>query len=347
MSKKILHIGHCDKFIPPFIDFVRENFNFECHEFMLSKGGFEYNIKDYQNIKLIGNSRIARRYHYLQVIFKMHSADKIILHGLFDIKIVKILFYFPWLLKKCYWVMWGGDLYTYQLGERNKSWYKREVFRQRVIKNMGFIVCYTDGEYVLAQEWYKTRAQHIKCFAYTSNLFVRAKTIEKKSSTINILIGNSADPTNKHLDVFNELKEFNIQNIKVYTPLTYGCKVHAEAVIKSGFKLFGSKFHPLTEHMCKEDYLDFLSRIDIAIFHHNRQQAMGNIRVLLGMGKKVYMKKNLTSTQTLNNDGITTFILEEFNLDPFFKESKKNIETVQEIFSIENLKSSLNVIFNE
>ena len=345
MSKKILHIGHCDKFIPPFIDFVRENFNFECHEFMLSKGGFEYNIKDYQNIRLIGHGSLARRYHYLQLIIKMHSADKIILHGLFDIKIVKILFYFPWLLKKCYWLVWGGDLYAYQLGERNKSWYKREVFRQRVIKNMGHFVIYTKGDYELAKSWYGASGPLIRCFYYTSNLYSPLLMPREARKTIYILLGNSADPTNNHLEVFDKLRGYKDQDILIYTPLTYGSNAYAKKIINKGTEIFGAKFKPITEHMQKDDYLNFLSQIDIAIFNHNRQQAMGNIRTLLGMGKKVYMKPELTSTKTLHDDGIKTFSLEHFDLNYRFSDSRKNIETIKRIFSVENLKCGLIEIF--
>ena len=38
--------------------------------------------------------------------------------------------------------------------------------------------------------------------------------------------------------------------------------------------------------MNNKDYIQFLNQIDIAVFNHNRQQAMGTIRSLLGMGKK-------------------------------------------------------------
>lgn len=47
-------------------------------------------------------------------------------------------------------------------------------------------------------------------------------------------------------------------------------------VIIKGKELFGEKFIPLTEFMTFEKYLEFLGSIDIAIFAHKRQQAMGN-----------------------------------------------------------------------
>lgn len=31
---KILHIGGCDKSLPPFIELIKENFDFDQHEFL-------------------------------------------------------------------------------------------------------------------------------------------------------------------------------------------------------------------------------------------------------------------------------------------------------------------------
>ena len=45
-------------------------------------------------------------------------------------------------------------------------------------------------------------------------------------------------------------------------------------------------------------YLEFLGKIDIAIFNHRRQQGFGNAITLLGLGKKVY----LNSVSTLNGE---------------------------------------------
>src|SRR5690606_29664970 len=151
----------------------------------------------------------------------------------------------PWLLKKCYWVIWGGDLYAYKLSSRNIKWYIKEFFRRPVIKHMGHIVCYTKGELLLARKWYATKAKYIKCFCYTSNLFIPNKPIEKNSSSINILVGNSADPTNNHIEVLEYLKQFKIQNINIYTPLTYGNKIYAKSVINKGIEIFGDKYYPL------------------------------------------------------------------------------------------------------
>lgn len=345
MPKKILHIASCDKFIPPFIEFVKENFDFDEHRFLLTNGMSEKFLIDSQNIELSGKTKYLKLKHYFKVLTKMHEADKIILHSLFDMRVVQILFFTPWLLKKCYWLIWGGDLYIHKLAEKNWKWQLKEFFRRPVIKRMGCFVTYTKGDYELAKSWYKPSGPLIRCFYYTSNLYNPLSIDREERKTIYVLVGNSADPTNNHLEVFDKLSIYKDRDILIYAPLTYGDNVYAKKVIHEGTEIFGSKFKPITDHMHKDDYMYFLSQIDIAVFNHNRQQAMGNIRTLLGMGKKVYMKPDLTSTRTLHEDGIKTFSLEQFDLDYEFPNSEKNIETIKRIFSVEKLRYDLNEIF--
>ncbi len=346
MSKKILHVGICDKFIPPFIEFVRENFSFEDHEFMLSKGGFEDELKLSNNIKVIGNNSVARRYHYLQVILKIHLADKIILHGLFDKKIVKILFYFPWLLKKCYWVMWGSDLYIYENQEKNKSWRKKEFYRRPIIKRMGHLVTYIPGDVDLARKWYGAKGQYHECLMYLSNTYKALDAPSNKSDIVNIQIGNSADSSNNHFDILYKLLLFKDQNIKIYAPLSYSDETHAKKVIKKGKELFGDKFIPLTEFMPFEGYLSFLGSIDIAIFNHKRQQAMGNAITLLGLGKTVFIRNDTTQWKFFQDKGINvhdTNALHGLSLSA--EENDENITKIREYFSEHTLKRQLLELF--
>jgi hypothetical protein len=211
---------------------------------------------------------------------------------------------------------------------------------------MGHLVTYIEGEYDNAKLWYATKGKHHSCFFYPSNLYRELSKIEKSTGT-NILIGNSADPSNNHFEVFGMLEVSKDQDIKIYTPLSYGNQGYAKQVINEGKKRFGAKFVPLTEHLPFDVYLELLGKIDIAIFNHQRQQAMGNIRILLGYGKKVFMNQKLTSAQSLKKDGIKTFCLDNISLNTEFEESKSNIELVKKIYSEERLSKDWREIFSE
>lgn len=345
MAKKIVHIASGEKFIPPFIDFVKNNFNFNDHEFLLTKGMAQASLTLANNITLlVKGTRIARLKHYFQILVKMHQADKVILHSLADITIVKILFFTPWLLKKCHWIIWGGDLYVYELGNRNRRWKVREVFRRPVIKNMGHLVSYVEGDIDLARKWYGAKGTYKESIMYLSNTYREFNAPKSSSNTINIQLGNSANSSNNHIEMLEKLLPFKDQDICIYAPLSYSDQNHAKKVIAIGKKIFGHKFVALTEFMPFEEYLAFLGKIDIAIFNNSRQQAMGNIITLLGMGKTVYIRSDTTQWQLFKNKNIKVYDVNDLHsLKNHYHQD--NIDTVKRYFSTDNLRTQLSELF--
>jgi dTDP-N-acetylfucosamine:lipid II N-acetylfucosaminyltransferase len=108
----------------------------------------------------------------------------------------------------------------------------------------------------------------------------------------NILIGNSADPSNNHLDIFYKLSKLDLQNKKVYVPLSYGGNENYKLkVIEIGTQLFGDKFHPLTDFMSLVDYNNILLSCGTLIFNHIRQQGVGNIIIMGHLGAKIFLNK--------------------------------------------------------
>lgn len=312
----ILHVCVLDKFIAPFYGFMKENFDdFDSlHLFYISGDRYQskYQAPEGKNIYFASShSRVKR---YLWLIKKMRCADKVILHGLFDIRAVQILALSPWLLKKCYWVIWGGDLYEYQLGSRGTRWLWNEIFRRIVIRRMGHFITHIKGDYELAQKWYGAKGEWHECFMYPSNLYKEYDLPYKQGGSINILVGNSADPGNNHLEIFKKLEPYKKENIKIFCPLSYGLSGYARTIEKVGKEMFGDKFVPLLEYMPFEKYLEMLGQVDMAVFAHKRQQAMGNTITLLGLGKKVFMRRNVTSWALFESLGVKIFDLEYFGL---------------------------------
>ncbi len=58
-------------------------------------------------------------------------------------------------------------------------------------------------------------------------------------------------------------------------------------VISRGEEWFGDKFVPMTDFMSFEQYLEVFKSLDVAIFNHRRQQAMGHTIMLFSIGKTV------------------------------------------------------------
>lgn len=349
MDKKILHVCNLDKFIPPFIDFVEENFDLDEHLFWLNCDHKLYPVEQASSVYKVQKGKINKIRGYLKLVKQMHQAEKIILHGLFNTKVVLLLWVMPWLLKKCYWGIWGGDLYRYQLGKKDYKWHVREFFRRPVIKQMGHLVTYIPGDVELARQWYGAQGKYCECLMYLSNMvnpevLKETEQNNKYAGQLSVLVGNSADPSNNHLEALEKLLPYREQDVKIYVPLSYGDQGYAQKVIEQGSDWFGDKFVPITSFMTFDKYLSFLKGIDIAIFNHKRQQAMGNMITLLGLGRKVYIRSDVTPWAFFKEKGIKVY--DVANIDLLKPElNQENQERVENYFSYKNYKKQLVELF--
>lgn len=124
----------------------------------------------------------------------------------------------------------------------------------------------------------------------------------------NILIGNSADPANNHVDVFKKLSGFDLGDRKVYVPLSYaGDQAYKAFVMQKGQEYLGDCFVPLTDFMKLEDYNQIIASCGFVIFNHIRQQGTGNIIAMGAMGAKIFMNPQSPAFQFYKVLGIEIF----------------------------------------
>lgn len=345
-SPKILHVMHFDKFISPFVDFVEDHFeDFERHIFFCFGEEHRFPVRRRTNTKFESDFRTPRQ-AYLDLVRQMNMSHKIIFHGLFNHRVIRLLAVQPWLFRKSYWVIWGGDLYRSRHSERNWNSCVQEVFRRFVIRRIGHLVSATDGDIGLARKWYRANGQHHDCFVYTSNLYKELPIPSKFDEPTQILLGNSADPDNEHFEALRILEPHKDADIRIYAPLSYGDPNHALAVAVAGTKLFGKKFIALMDFMPLDSYLELLAKIDIAVFNHRRQQGVGNIVTLLGLGKKVYLRSDTTTWGMLNSIGVQIYDTVNFDLQPIDTLTmEQNRMAIREHFSEGTLVNQLTHLF--
>ncbi|WP_404401758.1 TDP-N-acetylfucosamine:lipid II N-acetylfucosaminyltransferase [Idiomarina seosinensis] len=347
----ILHIAKLDKFIPPFIKFTNDNFPPEDHEFYLYGDESRYKVNHAHNVIFNRKGGILGTLYYLRLIPKLIRSRKIVIHGLFDGWLVMLLALMPFVLNKCYWVVWGGDLYKYQTPKLTLKAKTKELIRAFVIKRLGHLVTYIPGDVELARKWYGAKGLYHECLMYLSNIVETSLSNDsgstmKNKSTVNILVGNSADPTNNHVEVFDKLSSFKDKNIQIFAPLSYGNPDYARAVIDYGSTIFSEKFTALTDFMQIEDYRRFLASIDIAVFNHSRQQGMGNTITLLGMGKKVYLRKGASHSEFFLKMGLKVEDVEHIDLLRLPESvAEHNSSCVSRYFNKNNLIEQLKQIF--
>ncbi|MBD3799865.1 MAG: TDP-N-acetylfucosamine:lipid II N-acetylfucosaminyltransferase [Campylobacterales bacterium] len=334
---KYLHIMKNEKFIAPFIELINQNFDPQEHLFVVLGGVSEakHPLPDAENVVLLKRS-LAYKHNLFLLSRKLtpyfEQAEKVFLHSLLVRQIIDFLFFHPRFSRKTYWIIWGGDLYDYH-AKRRKIMKRFHLYKkQKVISRLGGIVQFNRGEYELAREWYGATGSFHNCIFYP--VYKPMELPEKTEDTLYIQVGNSATASNHHFEAFAKLVPYAAQQIKVVCPLSYGNKTYRERVIARGRELFGDKFVPLVDFMPFDAYMDLLAKIDIALFDHSRQQALGNIIALLGYGKKVYLRRDVTTWQMLRDKGIEVFDIAQVNLEPLDEAAKaQNRREVEAHFS--------------
>lgn len=347
---RFLHIFPDGTFAKPFVNFINKNFDSDEHLFFLHTGKntashtiTEKNVKSFAGkLKDVG-----------LLMHKMNKCKKILIHNLSVPPIVCILFIQPWLYKKVNWIVWGGDLHWYKNRSKDIKSNLYEMVRTLIIRNIGEITTLVKGDYELAKQWY-----HVKG-TYRQGLYVNPLTMDfldcvenkKKDNIVHIQVGNSATPDNNHIEVLRLLKRFNNENINIFVPLSYGDNKYAQDVVEYGKENFGDKFKPLIHFMEPKDYAQYLAEIDIAIFNHKRQQALGNIFALLYLGKKVYIRNDISTwpylCEELNLD-ITSYqdiANQTFSQFINFHNSRDNKDKVKIMFDLEHIKKVWEKVF--
>jgi hypothetical protein len=123
---------------------------------------------------------------------------------------------------------------------------------------------------------------------------------------------------------------------------------YAKNITDRGKEIFGDKFIAMLDFMPFDKYLEFLGEIDIAVFAHKRQQAMGNTITLLGLGKKVYMRNDVTPFETFKDIGVKVFDVESIEIDLIDEITKEqNLKRIKEHFSKANYIKQLKNLFGE
>ncbi|MBX2879302.1 MAG: TDP-N-acetylfucosamine:lipid II N-acetylfucosaminyltransferase [Granulosicoccus sp.] len=323
-----------DKFIPSYIEFIKANPCEQQHRFYIENSGQNsYGIVEDTDVVILRNAQTI-----LDMCAEMNRASKIILHSLWIPMACRYLLKNTLLLKKSFWVMWGAEYYYPE---------KKSDEIKFLIQQMGHCITYIDGDYQYVKKHYGATGRLHDCLLYSSNTFSGECSIPSDNNHINIQVGNSADPSNAHLEVFDLLKNNIDTNTNVFVPLSYGDNQYAARVVDYGRSRLGDRFFPLTEFVPYDVYKEHLASIDIAIFNHDRQQAMGNIVQFLGLGKKVILRKNLSHRTHLENQGL---VIGDFDNDMTVNrlsvsDAQKNNKIISTLYSSEQLLRDWNNIF--
>lgn len=359
MKKKlILHLINRDiKFTEGYISFFENCLNDQyLHEF------YTWDKPDYLPMEIDQNAdvRYIKSAEYFfksnEILEKLKACYKLIISGLFfDCKNI----FLPNEIKeKMYIQFWGGDYarlkydFTRLMGEGgivDCHNMRKEVIP--FIRGCAGIINLVEGEW---KEFSKITG--MKCRHFTAPMPVSpngygsspdlnelgaSPYIQHKEGVCRIIIGNSATPENKHESAMNRLLYLKDEEIEVYCPLSYGSPEYRNVVIKKGKELFGQKFIPIIDFISKKEWYRFLNEMDVGIYNNNRQQAMGNIWLMLELGKKVYLRKDTAMWNFFTSQGEKVYNVEDIRDIPISRLSEISPDV-----QMRNADNARKVIYN-
>ena len=349
MSNIILHIIAPDKFTLPLINYLNKEIpNYNQIFISISKPNDAaicalpnvFYLKNPHKKNIVSNTFLVLKYFV--------KSSKIILHGN---PILYYFYLFPFVLKKTFWVIYGhSDLGTI---ETNKEKTLHNFIKKRVLKKVYGHITHIEGDALEANNIFASKAKFFYSPMYLTNVINTDdyKPVIKNTTTKNILMGNSTDPSNCHFELFEMMLPYKDADILIYCPLSYGPYItYRDEVIKKGKELFKEKFIPLTQFMGLGEYRLFLNSIDIALFNHKSQTAMGVTTSLLAMGKTVFADAGTTSFKSLIARVFKVFNIDELKEGKMLSEHDTNINItlINKYYSIEELKKSyLNIYENK
>ena len=133
----------------------------------------------------------------------------------------------------------------------------------------------------------------------------------------NLLLGNSATPTNNHLEAFELIrKRIDLQGRKLVVPLSYGDPHYAELVIHVGRQQFGNAFVALRDFMARDDYIALLASCGVVVMNHRRQQALGNLLIAGQMGARCFLDPRNPLAQWLPAQGFAVEDIAQLHTQP-------------------------------
>nr|WP_239027293.1 TDP-N-acetylfucosamine:lipid II N-acetylfucosaminyltransferase [Ramlibacter algicola] len=125
-----------------------------------------------------------------------------------------------------------------------------------------------------------------------------------------VLLGNSATPTNNHLEALELLADILPAGRRVVCPLSYGDARYGDAIESAGHRLLGDRFLPLREYMEPHAYAEVLGACSVVVMNHRRQQAAGNIVFALCSGAHVFLRAENSLVASLRRLGVDVHDME-------------------------------------
>lgn len=207
--------------------------------------------------------------------------------------------------------------------------------KKKLISQISFFAPVLANEYSIVKEKFadSTFPQYISWNYGNLERMLSNGLQDSRTNGAAILVGNSASAENNHIDLFSLLTSMGVSKRKIISPLSYGDDAYKDLVIKYGKSLLGDDFEPITEFMPLSQYMATLRACGFVIMNHVRQQAVGNIVIMLYMGAKVFLRAECPTYAFLREQGAIVYTVQELEKNPRLLD-----ETLDDISILKNRK---------
>ena len=320
-----------NKFVPAYSNMLHKHMKESSHRFVYLGDRLQ---NEERQLKFISSNIVS----IFKLVFGFNNFDKVVFHSVPRFRTLFLLIIAMFITRpsqsKLFLVLWGGEIY--HLSKSLKDKLKSRLSRKYLNLFCGFIT-YIKKDYEVARRLCKYKVEFVDLGGfYPSNIVepFEMNTFVKSEGTTNILIGTSALARNNHISIIQHLENFSFEkNVKFYFPLSYGDKAYGDSIAQIAKQKLGTNnVVILGEFMTLEEYRKILASMDIAIFHHLGQQGMGNIRFLLFSGADVYLNRDSTSYEYLDDLGFEICVIDDFSVD----KKTNNRELAAKCFSLES-----------
>lgn len=217
---------------------------------------------------------------------------------------VKVAFLFPAIIaKKTIWRTWGHDVFfpSFREGDTLKNILKKIVLYKYIgrIRQFRYIGIANSCDSVRMNELFGSVPMIRLPYSYLpgrGKMLLDAynqSTNEKQifGRPIKVMVGHSGFPSDHQLEILDMLKPYADENMIVSLVLSYGHEEYIASVKSKAISLFGEKIEILDKMIPYEEYLKYLSSVDVAIMDQLHSAALGNVAPLLFFGKKIYLNR--------------------------------------------------------
>lgn len=330
--KIILHIFPDEKFFDNVSDFFDSIDGIRNIYIYYGPKGYKFKrIKKVDKIKFFDD--ISQYQNYISTT----NADIVYLHSMRNLSLFK---YFRPDIKIIWW-SWGYDIYNSH-SPLSKPLVEIELYKpitKQLIANSTTLTPYKWFKYrllkfivdrklrkAIARVDYYTPVLPIEYELMLKNKIFKAKpfridfgpgycnfdNLYYRQETGNILIGNSFTPTNNHLDIFHLIRTIDIGQRKLIIPVNYGTGYNMSvAQLKSLSGLKAESTIWLEDFLPLKEYESINRSVTHAIFGHVRQQAVGNHRMCIVSGVKMFFFKDSINYRYYKEKGFHVYSIED------------------------------------